>query len=420
MRTVFWASLFVAALAWPSRARALQPLDEFVRGARAHNPINDEARADQTAAEARASEALGRALPAISAAGTVSRNQWEVTVGGVTFVPRDQVDGTATLTVPILDLARFARVSAANRFADSAAYRQQAVARESEAETVQLYYQLAADLGLVRAARRALEVGQVNLATTEEAARAGTVTALDVERASAEVERQRQQLTAAELAVKLAARALASRTAVAADTTAEPALADDLHAEPPISQFLANASSTPAVKTAALARAAAERTATAQALAALPSLAGIATEHYTNATGFLGGHHEAYTASLSAVWAFDLGTPAGIRARNADAAGAAARERQAALAASDAIFAAWSTVEADIVRSRSARAQAAVSARAADTARARYRTGVATQLDMIQAERDAFAAEAGRIQADADLLNARVQLRLAASGARGP
>jgi outer membrane protein TolC len=35
-----------------------------------------------------------------------------------------------------------------------------------------------------------------------------------------------------------------------------------------------------------------------------------------------------------------------------------------------------------------------------------------TQLELIQADRDAFAAEAGRIQADADLLNARIQLRL--------
>jgi outer membrane protein TolC len=417
MRTAFWTCLLVAALAWPSDARALQPLDEFVRGARARDPINDEARADHAAADARAGEALGRALPAISAAGAVSRNQWEVTVGGVTFVPRDQIDGAATLTVPLLDLARFARVSAANRSADSAGYRQQAVARVVEAETVQLYYQLAADLGLVRAARRALEVAQANLAATEEAARAGTVTALDVERASAEVERQRQQLTGAELAVKLAARALASRTAVMADTAAESPLADDLHAEPPLSHFLASAPLTPAVKAAALARAATDRTATAQALALVPALSGSATERYTNATGLTGGHREVYTASLSLVWAFDLGVPSGIRARNAEASAAAARERQAALAAGDAIFQAWSTVEADLARCRSARAQAAVSARAAETARARYRSGVATQLDLIQAERDAFAAEAGRIQADADLLNARLQLRLAAGGA---
>src|SRR5439155_12756293 len=140
-------------------------------------------------------------------------------------------------------------------------------------------------------------------------------------------------------------------------------------------------------------------------------------ERYTNATAFLGGHNEAYTLALSLVWAFDLGTPAGIRARNAEATAAAAREREAALVIGDAIFRAWSTIEADIARCRSARAQAAVSARAAEIARARYHSGVATQLDLIQADRDAFAAEAGRIQSDADLLNARLQLRLAAGQA---
>jgi hypothetical protein len=50
--------------------------------------------------------------------------------------------------------------------------------------------------------------------------------------------------------------------------------------------------------------------------------------------------------------------------------------------------------------------------------RDRYRSGVATQLDMIQADRDAFAAAAGRVQSDAELLNARLQLRLAARKAR--
>jgi outer membrane protein TolC len=45
---------------------------------------------------------------------------------------------------------------------------------------------------------------------------------------------------------------------------------------------------------------------------------------------------------------------------------------------------------------------------------------VGTQLELIQADRDAFAAEAGRIQADADLLNARQQLRLAAGDVSSP
>jgi len=48
----------------------------------------------------------------------------------------------------------------------------------------------------------------------------------------------------------------------------------------------------------------------------------------------------------------------------------------------------------------------------ADIALDRYKAGSATQLDLLQAQRDAFTAEVSRIQADADLANSRAQLRL--------
>lgn len=400
------------ALTWTPPAHALQPLDDFIRGARTHHPANQEAAATRTAAEAQAGEALGHALPALSASGSYTRNQYEVTFGTLTMVPQNQLDGAVALSVPLVDLARFTRVSAANRAAEAAAHRQAAVARETEAQVAQLYYQLAANLALVDAARKALEVVQLNQKLTEDAKTAGTNTALDVDRARAEVERQRQLLTAAELEAKLSARALSSRTGLVADVSAGPPLADDLQAEPALDSFLTRTSQTPEVRAASSTRAAAETQALAQKLTLLPSLAGTASERYTNATGFLNGHHEAFTAALSLSWSFDLATAPAIRARTAEAAAARARESQTQLDTGDAIFRAWSTVDADIARSRSARAQSAVSARAADIARTRYRSGVSTQLDLIQADRDAFAAEAGRIQADADLLNARRQLRL--------
>ncbi|HET6147874.1 MAG TPA: TolC family protein [Polyangia bacterium] len=409
-----------ALLVWSPAARALQPLDDFVRGARTQSPANREAVANRAGAEARADEALGGALPGLSAAATYARNQWEVSVGGRAILPRDQFDATVTLAVPLVDLAKFARISAANRSAEAAANRQEATARETEAQVVQLYYQLAANLALVQVARNALEVVRVNLRLTEEASRAGTVTALDVQRARVEVERQSQQLTSAELDVKLAARALASQTGVVADTSGVPPLDDDLHGEPALQGFAAGVPTTPAVRAAISDRAAAERGATAQHLALVPTLEGRVSERYTNAVGFLDGHHEAYAAVLSLVWAFDFTTIPAIRSRNADAAAARAREDQTRLLVGDAIFRAWSTIDADIARSRSARTQAAVSARAAEVARTRYRSGVGTQLELIQADRDAYAAEAGRIQSDADLLNARRQLRLIAGDAASP
>src|SRR3977135_2113194 len=60
----------------------------------------------------------------------------------------------------------------------------------------------------------------------------------------------------------------------------------------------------------------------------------------------------------------------------------------------------------------SARAGREAAFHAATQARERYRAGTITQLDLLQAQRDAFNAEVSRIQADADLVNARAQLRL--------
>ncbi len=385
-----------------------------MRGARTQSPVNREAAANSAVADARASETLGHALPGLSAAASYTRNQWDVEFGGLAVLPRNEVDAVAAVTVPLVDLAKFARISAAHRAAEAAVRRQEATERDVEAQVVQLYYQLAADVALVQVARNALDAVRANLKVTEDAARAGTVTSLDVQRATVEVERQSQQLTNAELEVKVVARALASRTGVAADTAGGAALNDDLRAEAGLDQFEATAPDTPSVRAAVLERTAAERAASAQRLVLVPALSGAASERYTNAVGFLGGHHTAYAASLSLVWAFDFTTAPGIRARNGEAAAAAAREELTRRAIGDAIYRTWNGIQAGITRSRSARNQAAVSARAAEVARTRYRSGVGTQLELIQADRDAFAAQAGRIQADADLLNARAQLRLLA------
>ena len=161
-----------------------------MHGARAHNPQNEEARANRAGAARTGDQALGRALPGLSAAGTYTRNQWEVSFGGPPVIARNQLDASVTLAVPLVDLAKFARISSANRSAEAAAHQEDAIAREVEAQVVQLYYQLAADLALVEAARKALDVARIDLELIDQSARAGTATALDVARATAEVERQ--------------------------------------------------------------------------------------------------------------------------------------------------------------------------------------------------------------------------------------
>src|SRR6185369_12895995 len=113
LRPAAWAAAAAALLA-ASPARALQPLEAFLASARRHNADALESAANAAEARAQADVALGRVLPGIGVTGSVIHNEHASllavpTAGGgqqlVTVTPRDQLLGTATLTVPLIDLA---------------------------------------------------------------------------------------------------------------------------------------------------------------------------------------------------------------------------------------------------------------------------------------------------------------------------
>src|SRR5262249_12100336 len=156
---------------------------------------------------------------------------------------------------------------------------------------------------------------------------------------------------------------------------------------------------------------AADANASAAKAALLPTIAGSAQERFTNATGFT-GHNALYTLALTATWRIDYVGIANVKAQNAAFAAARARETTARLAAEDEIHSAYNQLATQIAKSEAARTQAKASALAADIARQRYSGGTGTQLDVIQADRDSFQAEAARIQAELDLAYARVVLRI--------
>ncbi|ABS25231.1 TolC family protein [Anaeromyxobacter sp. Fw109-5] len=406
-----------------ARAGALQPLEEFLDGARKSGVDNAEARALRRQAGAEARAELGRALPRLSLRGEYIRNEFETVLqlpgagGGpaerVTVTPRDQLDGTATLVVPLVDLASFARIGAARSGARAAERQETSTDLASQARVVQDYYQLVANVALVGASSRALEVARAGLRIAEERHDAGSTGLLDVDRARAEVERNVQQLASAELQVSLVARELRSLTGIAPEVGGEAPLADDLHEEPPLERFQPADDQLPAVAAAIESRVAADRQARAQRFVLVPSLDASLTERVSNAEG-LAGRDAYWQAVVGLSWSIDLTTLAGIRAQEAAADAARAREERVRLAARDDIHRAWASVRTHIARSRSARTEAQVSGRAAELAMQRYQAGAAAQLDLLQALRDAFNADAARIQADADLVNARAQLRLAA------
>jgi outer membrane protein TolC len=402
-----------------ARASALQPLDEFLRGARSSSADNAEARAARNQARADATAALGRALPRLSLRGAYTRNELESRLQlpgapvALTLAPREQLDGSATLDVPLIDLASWARIGAARSGARASALQEAATDLRVQSLVSQDYYQLVADLALVESSRHALAVAQEGLRIAEARNRAGAAALIDVDRARAEVERNVQQVAAAGLQVSLVARSLQSATGISPALEGAPALADDLREEPPLEKFQAPEDRIPSLAAAVQGRVAAEKQATAQKLTLLPSLAASGAERVSDFNG-PNGRDPYWQAVVGLTWSFDLTTVGNIKSQAAAAEGARAREQRARLAARDDIHRAWRTVGTSIARSRSARVQAEVSARAAGLALDRYKVGDGTQLDLLQAQRDAFAAEAGRIQADADLVNSRVQLRIAA------
>src|SRR5438309_2897838 len=412
--------LFLLLVLYSLPSLALQPVQAFVEGARLRNPDALEAQANLSQQRAQADAALGRVLPGVSARGTYTRNQFssqiDLAAPGqpsqvVTIVPRDQWDGSATLNVPLIDLANFRRVGAQKTSAEGAARQLDSTRLQVEAQVVQDYYQVVANLALVAASRTALEVSREGLRLAQARYQIGTAAALEVDRAVADVEQQFQQLAAAELQVALAARSLESTSGVKPDVLSAPPLADDLHPEPELAAFAAGLSRLPAVAAASASTRAAAKLADAQRLARAPAIAGTFTERGTNAPGFT-ANDWSYQAAITLTWNLDLTSFADIRVQDAAADGARARELRATLTAGDAIHREWNTVVAGIARSRSARAGREAAAHASLQARERYRAGTITQLDLLQAQRDAFNAEVSRIQADADLVNARAQLRL--------
>jgi len=405
----------------PRASMALQPLEVFAAGAREQNPAALEARANLRERDAEADVALGRVLPGISFDGQYARNQYssEIDLGAlggpnrtIVLLPKNQWNGTATATVPLVDLANFQRIGAARTEAEAAARRLQATRLEVEAQVAQSYYQLVANVALVAASIEALEVSREGLRLAEEHYRAGTGALLETSRARAEVEQRVQQVASAELQVALAARALLSGSGVDPDLSSSVELDFDPRPEPPLSDFEKRLAGVPAVLGAARTTRAAEQLALAQRLTLAPSIAGYFAETGSNAPGFV-GRDWSYQAGITLRWSLDLTTFANIRRQDADLDAERARELRTWLSSGDAIHQQWNTVAAGIAKSRAARAGRQAAFQAAAQARSRYAVGNIAQLDLLQAQRDAFIADVNRIQADADLANARAQLRLA-------
>jgi len=411
-----WGAL---ASALTSTAYATQPLDAFLARAQEGSFDAREASATERQRAAEADSALGRLTPAFSARGVYTHNQREVAAQlpnvpeRLVITPLNQLDAVFQLDVPIIDLASYYRYKAARALADGASAQRDATTIDVSRSVARAYYQYLGASALVRSARESIGAADANQKNVEVRKEAGAATDLDVERASANVARARQDLADAELGVALAGRSLDTLSGLSPEASDGTFQEDDLHREGPIQGWLDLASRGPAQRVAAHAREAAEQSGKATSSSLLPTLSGNAQERISNATGFA-GQASTYALQLVLAWRLDYGLLAADRAQEASVVAQQVRLERTERAIADATFEAFQRVEAGIAKSVAARAQVSSAKRAAGLALDRYGIGAATQLDVTQAQRDAFLASAAQIQADSELAYARAALRLAA------
>ena len=419
-------------------ASALQPLAEFLD----HADVNPSIRADTADAvekDAEAEVAIGHLFPALSARGVYTRNQNEVkfniadllgpklakevppqvTAHPIIILPVNQLDAYLQVDVPIFDPGNFGRYRVARAVAAAAKISTVAAKLELEQQIVQGYYRILGSGSLVEAAKRNADVSAKNLQLVQDRRAGGIASDLDASRAAADVQRAMGNIADAELVQVLAVRSLESLSTVkptGVDAVLPP---DDLHEEAPLSTWMAGGVDAPQLRAAEANLHAAEVAKESTKLAFVPSITASGVEHLTNAPSFTGAN-SFWNISATAAWRLDYSLVAGLKQANATVVAAKARRDGAQRSADDAIFNAWSTVHANIAKSRAARAQADAAAAAVKFANDRYLGGIATQLDVTTAQRDAFQADVERVQADAQLAASRILLRLVAGRIPAP
>jgi len=413
------SQVFMIPVAW-----ALQPLDEFLRAGATQSFDSREAIAVAAQRNQELLAAYAKLAPTASATVTYTRNQNQVEVDlpqlGPTGVPTgspimavltavDQTDAVFSLGVPLVDAGAWQRIGVARDIAEAARARQSAAVLDNQKQVARAYFQYVAAYALVAAGERARDAASENEQTLLRRRQLGLSSELDLARASADTERARQSIADAELTRDLAARSLETLTGLLPSGTV-PALGVELREEAPLPAWESASARLPQVRAAVAEARAARKLARAAWMTYVPSVSGMVSERLTNAGGF--GQSATWTAYLSLGWRADLASLYSARAMQAAGDASAVQSARTRRDAEDQIYNAWSRTRAYLARSRAARAQAESAQLAASLSHKRYAAGSATQLEVIQAERDAFAAEVSRIQADADLAYSRVLLRL--------
>ncbi len=420
----FLVLVLTAAMA-PPPAAAQQPLSDFLAGS---DHASIELRAVETsvdAAWAQTDLARARLLPSFTAAGIYQRNEVQVQLnlgcadGTMTCAsPRianiqlyDVFNASFQLNVPLVDVQGWTSFFAAEESARAARDRLDASREDVHAAVVQLWHGLVAAHAVRDAAQHNLDAVVASRDNVRARFEAEVAPQLELSRAEAEVLRAQQSIAEADLAIVLAERNLELLTGVHPSSAPQP-LDDDLHDEPALEEFMTRAHQAPSVHAAARSVRAAEMALDAAWEGLLPTVGVSGRELATNASGF--GPATQWALIFTASWSLSFLQPAQIGLSGDQLAGAHAQEDLAVQQAETRVFEQWHRVQSLRTRAAAAIGARDALARAAQDAHARYEAGVATQLEVITADRDLLQAEVARILAVADLGVARHTLHIRA------
>jgi outer membrane protein len=409
-------ALLVAAVLLSGAAHAAT-LKEVLQAAESKNLDRQISAEQRNRAAAEFRQAWAAMLPSLAVQAGWTHNQFPVEIalpgaGSVVITPSDQLDGIIRAELPLIDTTRWFRAAASGALLDAAGYRDEAVRDAVVRQVTTTYYGFAAALALRDSAKRSLAVSEAQLKLQTIRQNVGAATELEVMRARAEAQRALQTVADTEALVANSRRALQTLSGLdVGDSASLPA--DNLAPVGSLEELESRSGELPSVKAAAKDAEAAEKLATAAKLALVPIVTGNFTERVTNATGFAGRAAQ-YTFGIGLVWRLDAATFYGWGTQDAQTAIARLAVERQRLLSRDQVHTDWQRLGAAVKKVTAAQAQVEAAQRAAQVSRDRYTVGAATQLEVIQAERDLFSAEVNQIQARTELASTHVALRISA------
>lgn len=402
-------------------ATQAQTLDAFLASAAARNVDARLGAKSEERAQADAARAWAGLLPSLTANGAWTHNQYTAELEipksatetqKVIITPQNQLDATFKVELPLIDASKWLQTASAFASAHAASERSHLAQETTRRQVTVAYYAFASANAVLESAKRSMTVAQTQAEYAIARQQAGAATELDVVRAQTEVERVRQLIADAQSLVATSGRTLRTLSGLEPREVA-PIAPDALQDEAPLAEFEAKAATVTSVRAADRDLEAANRASTAAALVLVPTVTAQFTERLTNATGFQNAN-TLYNAGIGFSWRLDAVGIQGFRGQQLQSEIAALNADKARDAAVDQVHSDWQRVKASIEKVRAAAAQVTSARRGAALASERYRAGVATQLDVISADRDVFSAEVNDIQARFDLASARASLRISA------